>query len=155
MPSPDVLKCWRGRDLKSPEWQQTAIASIASCMSKDYPHVSHQYDVWHLSKWVVKKLTNKAKQEGCKELPPWIQTISNHLWWSAATCDGSVQMLWEKWKSVLDHASNRHKWSGNSLFHQCCHRCISSSEAKKISWIKPGTPAHFDSLVGSGSERSC
>ena len=118
--------------------------SIASCMSKDYPHISHQYDVWHLSKWVVKKLTNKAKQKGCEELAPWIQSISNHLWWSAATCDGSViQMLWEKWKSVLDHVSNRHKWSGNSLFHQCCHRRISSSEAKKICWIKPGTPAHL------------
>ena len=117
--------------------------SIASCMSKDYPHITHQYDVWHLSKWVVKKLTNKAKQKGCEELAPWIQSISNHLWWSAATCDGSVQMLWEKWKSVLDHVSNRHKWSGNSLFHQCCHRRISSSEAKKICWIKPGTTAHL------------
>ena len=117
--------------------------SIASCMSRDYPHISHQYDVWHLSKWVVKKLTNKAKQKGCEQLAPWIQSISNHLWWSAATCDGSVQMLREKWKSVLDHVSNRHKWSGNSLFHQCCHRRISSSEAKKICWIKPGTPAHL------------
>ena len=43
----------------------------------------------------------------------------------------------------LDHVSNGHKWSGNSLFHQCCHRRISSSEAKKICWIKPGTPAHL------------
>ncbi|XP_068758424.1 uncharacterized protein [Montipora capricornis] len=117
--------------------------SISSCMSKDYPHISHQFDVWHLSKWVVKKLTNKAKQKGCEELAPWIQSISNHLWWSAATCDGSVQMLWEKWKSVLDHVSKRHKWSGNSLFHQCCHRRISSSRAKKICWIKQCTPAHL------------
>ena len=44
---------------------------------------------------------------------------------------------------MLDHVSNRHKWSGNSLFHQCCHRRISSSEAKKICWIKPGTPANL------------
>ncbi|XP_068759638.1 uncharacterized protein [Montipora capricornis] len=92
---------------------------------------------------MVKKLTNKAKQKGCEELAPWIQSISNHLWWSAATCDSSVQMLWEKWNSVLDHVSNRHKWFGNSLFHQCCHRRSSSSEAKKICWIKPGTPAHI------------
>ena len=41
------------------------------------------------------------------------------------------------------HVSNRHKWSGNSLFHQCCHRHISASEAKKIFWIKQGTPAHL------------
>ena len=117
--------------------------SISSCMSKDYPHISHQYHVWHLSKWVVKKLTNKAKQKGCEELAPWIQSISNHLWWSAATCDGSVQLLAEKWRSLLDHVSNKHKWSGNSLFHKCFHRHISLSEAKKICWIKPGTPAHL------------
>ena len=117
--------------------------SISSCMAKDYPHIKHQYDVWHLSKWVVKKLTNKAKQKGCEELAPWIQSISNHLWWSAATCNGSVQLLHEKWKSVLDHVSNKHKWSGNNLFHQCSHRRISSSEAKKICWLKPGTPAHL------------
>ena len=61
--------------------------SISSSMKKDFPHINHQYDVWHLSKWVVKKLTNKAKQKGCEELAPWIQFISNHLWWCAATCD--------------------------------------------------------------------
>ena len=117
--------------------------SISSCITKDYPHINHQYDVWHLSKWVVKKLTNKAKQKGCEELAPWIQSISNHLWWSAATCNGSVQLLREKWKSVLYHVSNKHKWSGNTLFHQCSHRRIPSSEAKQICWLKPGTPAHL------------
>ena len=70
--------------------------SINSCIAKDYPHINHQYDVWHLSKWVVKKLTNKAKQKGCQELSPWIQSIANHLWWSAATCNGSVDLLREK-----------------------------------------------------------
>lgn len=117
--------------------------SISSCMSKDYPDINHQYDVWHLSKWVVKKLTNKAKQKGCEELLPWIQSISNHLWWSSATCNGSVQLLREKWKSVLDHVANKHKWSGNTLFHKCCHRRISPSEAKKVCWLKPGTQAHL------------
>ena len=116
---------------------------ISSCMSKDHPHINHQYDVWHLSKWVVKKLTNKAKQRGCEELSPWIQSISNHLWWSAATCNGNVDLLREKWKSVLEHITNKHKWSGNTHFHQCCHRRISSSEAKKICWLKPGSQSHL------------
>ena len=44
--------------------------SISSIMVKDFPHINHQYDVWHLSKWVVKKLTNKARQKGCEELNP-------------------------------------------------------------------------------------
>ena len=85
--------------------------SISSCTPKACSHINHRYDVWHLSKRVVKKLTNKAKQKGCEELAPWIWSISNHLWWSAATCDGSVQLLWDKWKSVLDPVSSRHKWS--------------------------------------------
>ena len=40
--------------------------SISSSTNKDHPNINHQYDVWHLSKWAVKKLTNKAKQKGCK-----------------------------------------------------------------------------------------
>ena len=116
--------------------------SISSSMNKDHPTINHQYDVWHLSKWVVKKLTNKAKQKGCEELSPWIQSIANHLWWSAATCNGSVDLLREKWKSVLNHTTNKHNWSGNTHFHKCSHRRISSSEAKRICWLKPGTPAH-------------
>ena len=67
--------------------------SISSFMNKEPPWINHQYDVWHLSKWVVKKLTSKAQQKGCEELMPWIQSISNHLWWCAATCDGNVVLL--------------------------------------------------------------
>ena len=67
--------------------------SISSFMNKERAQINHQYDVWHLSKWVVKKLTSKAQQKGCEELMPWIQSISNHLWWCAATCDGNVVLL--------------------------------------------------------------
>ncbi|XP_068742192.1 uncharacterized protein [Montipora capricornis] len=108
--------------------------SISSSMNKDHPTINHQYDVWHLSKWVVK---------GCEELSPWIQSIANHLSWSAVTCNGSVDLLHEKWKSVLNHTTNKHNWSGNTHFHKCSHRCISSSEAKRICWLKPGTWAHL------------
>ena len=117
--------------------------SISSSMNKDHPTINHQYDVWHLSKWVVKKLTNKAKLKGCEELSPWIQSIANHLWWSAATCNGCVYLLREKWRSVLDHTINKHKWSRNTHFHECSHRRISSSEAKRVCWLKPGSPAHL------------
>ena len=105
--------------------------SISSSMNKDHPTINHQYDVWHLSKWVVKKLTNKAKQKGCEELSPWIQSIANHLWWSAAACNGSVDLLHEKWKSVLNHTISKHNWSGNTHFHKCSHSRISSSEVSE------------------------
>ena len=116
---------------------------ISSFMNKDHPDINHQYDVWHLSKCVVKKLMSKAQQKGCEDLSPWIQSISNHLWWCTATCGGNVQLLREKWKSVLNHIVNKHKWSGNTHFHKCDHRHIPSAEAKQICWLKPGSPAHL------------
>ena len=34
--------------------------SISSSMKKDHGEIDHQYDVWHLSKWIIKKLSKKA-----------------------------------------------------------------------------------------------
>ena len=110
-------------------------------MDKVYtPGINHQYDVWHISKWVVKKLTNKAKLKGCEELFPWIQSISNHIWWCAATCNRNVHLLREKWKSVLHHVVNKHKLSRETLFHKCCHKCIPLKLNK--CWLnEPGSTA--------------
>ena len=44
---------------------------------------------------------------------------------------------------MLHHIVNKHKWTGNTLFHQCGHRRIPSSEAKNICWLKPRSPAHL------------
>ena len=69
---------------------------VASLMKKEYSFVEHQYDVWHMAKSVTKKLTKKAKAKYCGQLYQWIQSISNHLWWAAQTCDGDAQLLVEK-----------------------------------------------------------
>ena len=70
-----------------------------------------------------------------------MDTINNQLWRWAATYDGSVVLLREKWKPLLLHVINKHKWTSNTLFHQCGHRQIPSSEAKNICWLKLGSPA--------------
>ncbi|XP_046854019.1 uncharacterized protein LOC124447173 [Xenia sp. Carnegie-2017] len=95
--------------------------SIASAMKNKHPHIDHQYDVWHLSKSVTKKLTKKANIKGNDDLTHWIKSISNHLWWCSASCNKNAEELVEKWKSVLNHISNKHFWKGNTYFHQCCH----------------------------------
>ena len=46
--------------------------SISSSMKKDQGEIDHQYDVRHLSKWVTKELSKKAKVKGCEDLLPWI-----------------------------------------------------------------------------------
>ena len=88
--------------------------SISSSMKKD-----HSDDVWHLSKWVVKKLTKKAKVKGCEDLLPWIRSVSNYLWWCSATYGGNAEVLREKWKSIMRHVTNKHKWNGYTYFHEC------------------------------------
>ena len=80
--------------------------SISSSMKKDHGDIDHQYDVWHLSKWVIKQHTKKAKVKGCEDLS-WIRSVSNHMWWCSATCDGNAEVLKEKWKSVLFPVANR------------------------------------------------
>ena len=37
--------------------------TITAEMRKKYPSIIHQYDVWHLSKWVTKKLTKKPRKK--------------------------------------------------------------------------------------------
>ena len=117
--------------------------SISSSMKKDHGEINHQYDVWHLSKWIVKKLSKKAKVKGCEDLLPWIRSVSNHMWWCSATCDGNAEVLKEKWKSVLFHVTNKHKWNGYSHFHECCHPRLTSAQIRKKKWLKPDTPAYI------------
>ena len=66
---------------------------IRADIKRQYPEVEHQFDVWHLSKSITKKLNEKAKKNDCGELSPWIKSISNHLWWCAETCEGDKEML--------------------------------------------------------------
>ena len=116
---------------------------ITSELRKKYPAIIHQYDVWHLSKWVTKKLSNKAKKKGNEDLTKWIQSVSNHLWWSAQTCNGDPELLQEKWISILHHVVNKHKWKKASKFHKRGHGKLSRSKARKTKWLKTGSPAHI------------
>ena len=82
---------------------------------------------------VSQKVKEKAKAKYCGQLNPWIQSISNYLWWAAQTCNGDAQLLVEKWKSIVYHISNIHEWDSdpNSLFPKCVHPMLSSGEDQK------------------------
>ena len=118
--------------------------TITAKMRTVFPTIKHQYDVWHLSKWVTKKLSKKAKKKGCEELTAWIQCISNHLWWCAATCNGQAEVLREKWLSMLEHIVNKHTWKSSPKFQfvkKCGHAVMSRREKKSITWLKKGSPS--------------
>ena len=40
--------------------------SIAKEMRKNQKKIKHQYDTWHMSKWVVKQLNKKAKKRSVR-----------------------------------------------------------------------------------------
>ena len=116
--------------------------SINSAMNKKYTHIKHQFDVWHLAKSVVKKLTQKALVKENRDLLPWVPSVSRHLWWSAGTCAGNAKLMQEKWVSVVNHVVNKHRWSGSQHFHKCDHDKLSGCDEREITWLKPGSPAH-------------
>jgi len=49
-----------------------------------YTEITHEFDLWHLSKSLMKKF--KTINKKYEEVLAWKQSISNHLWWSAQTC---------------------------------------------------------------------
>ena len=71
--------------------------SFIHCM-KDFPHTNHKYDVWHLSKWMVKKLT-KPNKRVARNWPLGYNPFPIAFGGAKATSDGNVQLLREKWKS--------------------------------------------------------
>ena len=115
---------------------------IKSDMKRNYPNVDHQFDVWHLAKSITKKLTEKANKKDCSELSPWIKSVSNHLWWCADTCQGSKELLQEKWISIVHHTANIHHWNTADLYHECPHPPIPRNVARTKRWLQPGSPAH-------------
>ena len=100
--------------------------------------VEHQVDVWHLRK---SKLAAKAKKKECKDLAPWIKSITNHLWWSSMTCEGNPQLLKEKWTSILHHVVDKHEWDSAVIYNRCPHDPIPSTTRRKTKWLKEGSPA--------------
>ena len=112
--------------------------SISSFMDKG-SGIKHQYDVWHFAKSIVKKLHNTSRHKKYKGIRPWIQSISNHLWWSAATCNGDPNLLTEKWVSLCNHITNKHSWQTGVVFHECCHPPLTARQCRQTRWLKPGS----------------
>ncbi|XP_072010875.1 uncharacterized protein [Engystomops pustulosus] len=101
------------------------------------------FDVWHYAKSIRKKLTQASKGKFNKQIFPWIEKINLHFWWCLQTCDDNVELLREKWLSLLYHISNVHSWEGN-LYTACAHGPLETPDAddKKVLWLNPDTPPY-------------
>lgn len=75
------------------------------------------------------------------DLAPWSQSICNHLWWCAANCDHSADMLEEMWCSLVHHVVNVHEFAGN-VYVKCSHDPLTEAEQLCKKWLTPLSPAH-------------
>ncbi|XP_054760802.2 uncharacterized protein LOC129267074 [Lytechinus pictus] len=127
---------------------------IRKMLREEYEWIDHQFDVWHFAKSVVKRLTNKAKTRDCQDLAPWIQHISNHIWWSSQNCREDPDMLVEMLQSMTHHLVDVHTWNSGEKFHECAHAPLTDDETEERKWLEPGSKAHeavqqviFDKLL--------
>lgn len=111
--------------------------TISKVLKEDYPLVKHEYDLWHIVKGMKKRLL-KTKD---KELLPWVQAIANHMWYCAATCNGSKVLMKEKWLSILQHITNKHEWLSGQVMSKCDHDTYTEEEARTRPWLKPSSNA--------------
>ena len=115
---------------------------IAALSRTEYPQINHQFDVWHVAKGLMKKLTKAAKQKDCHDLSLWTKSICNHLWWSCQTCESNALTLKEKWISVLHHSCNEHTWGDSEIFTACAHPPLEPEKNDGIKWLSPESASH-------------
>ncbi|XP_006825603.2 uncharacterized protein LOC102807096 [Saccoglossus kowalevskii] len=65
--------------------------------------IEHCVDVWHVAKEL-------SKEKECGVIQDWIRSVTNHLYWTAAsTPDGNGDLMTDKWTSVGNHIQNIHE----------------------------------------------
>ena len=108
---------------------------IRKHVKDNLPYVSHQFDVWHMTNSIRKKLVKAGKKKGCKDLIPWIRSVSNHIWFCAGNCNMDSDLLIEMWKSILYHIRNIHTFPGEK-FTNCGHSPLPPESQRKKKWLK-------------------
>ncbi|KAM9314811.1 uncharacterized protein KZ484_024496 [Pholidichthys leucotaenia] len=116
------------------------VASINECLTKymreNMPDVTHYYDVWHVAKGFIRSIEKVSKE--CPEVKPWLKSISNHMYWCAASSHGqSPDVIVAKWQSLGNHIQNKHSNHG-PLFPACLHD-DPGTQTKPKKWLKPST----------------
>ncbi len=71
---------------------------------------------------VGKEIRKAANQPDCEDLALWRQSVTNHLYWAAAsTAAGNGDTIVAKWESILFHMMDQHNDHPNPLFPECAH----------------------------------
>lgn len=87
---------------------------------------------------LCKKIDKVAKKKSFKDIGEWRHSISNHMYWCAAsTPDGDAEMMKSKWQILPFHITNIHKNAACQLYPKCDHGRL-RGDAKNRLWLKPG-----------------
>ncbi|XP_061183986.1 uncharacterized protein LOC133192121 isoform X2 [Saccostrea echinata] len=108
---------------------------IKAYMKKERSDINHWFDVWHMAKGVFKKLEAIGKKKKYKQVGDWARSVSNHLYWCAASSEGDGELVSEKWLSILNHITDVHEGHGKR-FPKCLHGDLEDRD-----WIKKGSLA--------------
>ncbi|KAL3885640.1 hypothetical protein ACJMK2_025690 [Sinanodonta woodiana] len=113
-------------------------SQVKKYLKDKHPEIMHMFYVWHVAKGVYKKLEAAGKRKGCDVVGRWARSISNHMYWCAASSCGDGEGVQQKWSSILNHVANIHRGHGDK-FLQCEHEQLDNRE-----WIKYGSKAHTE-----------
>ena len=87
---------------------------------------------------LCKKIDKLAKKKDFGDVGEWRQSISNHMYWCAAsTPDGDGQLMQEKWKILPLHIQNIHKNNERETYPECGHGELEGESQNRL-WLEPG-----------------
>ncbi|XP_071505513.1 uncharacterized protein [Diadema antillarum] len=111
---------------------------LAKHVREATPEICHMYDVWHVAKGVQKKVHALAKRKEGEVVAQWVQSITNHVYWVAAsTKDEEEDLRVAKWSSLRNHIRGIHH-GHSDIFPSCLHEDYGDRRKK---WLRPGTAA--------------
>ncbi|KAM3920006.1 uncharacterized protein RB166_014456 isoform 1-T2 [Leptodactylus fuscus] len=116
--------------------------AIQEILKDEYPGIAHKFDLWHLSKSIGNEVLMAAKHKDCEILYQWVEAIKNHIWWSSCTCCNNPDLLIQKWKSVIQHVANVHRWDSDSDCKACHHPPLPKEVVNNTNWLEEGSVAH-------------
>lgn len=111
-------------------------SQVKAFMKRDRPDVIHWFDCWHIAKGIYKKLESSGKKKMCDKLLEWARSISNHIYWCAASSNGDGDLVHDKWVSILNHVTNVHEGHGGK-YARCQH-----DQLDDRNWMKRGSKAY-------------
>ena len=79
--------------------------SMRTMMATHFPHVRHQFDIWHAAKNVSQSLAKDERLKSCAIIQTWHPSIMRQWWWALQTSVGNSALAKEKIISIFSHIS--------------------------------------------------